>query len=380
RAVGKCPISGFLDVGIEHLEPPINVTLQCRNMHNVLKWSYTQFPPGLRFRVNIAYHNFHYVHVKKTLAQLHADVSFLRDPKNAYYLDVTAVIGQNESAPEEGLSFSYFKDSPADHKCHLDFPSVNVTTQHDGAVLVRFTHPSLVYFHNLPSGPIKRTRKKKSHQELPGFRYDVVLIHQKGRHHSFHCETSVCQETISVDAAQKKHCLNMKGELEKISVQATQDYCVSPREDTPSYLIPIYVICGLSALSALCFVLYMVYRKQTSPNTPSPKSMLISKVVRETCFVPEVAPSSPTPLLSAEEKEFTAFVPCATEPELHLPIRPSSGDEGLCGDDEDGAMAEEPGYVQGQHLEEEESTSGYEKRLMLVELAPDELTEGYRGF
>ncbi|XP_056291835.1 interferon gamma receptor 1-like [Pseudoliparis swirei] len=395
---------GSLPASFSFVAPPINVTLHCHNLHNVLTWSYTHFPPGLRFRVDIrrtqaedGYPDEIWVN---SSAQLQADVSFLSDPQNAYYLEVTAVIGRNESAPEEGLSFSYFKDSPANHICNLDFPSVNVTTQHDGAVRVRFTHPSLVYFQKLPSSPSRRTRKKKSH-ELPGFRYDVVLIHQvihQERQHGFHCETSVCEETISVDAAQKNPCLKMSGELEKISVQATQEYCVRRREDTPSYLIPLFVVCGLSALSALGFVLYMVYRKHTAPNTPSPKSLefpnpptrLISEEFPETFFVPEVEPSSPTPLPSAEERESTPFVHRATEPELRLPIGVSGVDEGPCDDEEEeeGAMneeneepeePEEPEYMSGNHLEEEESASGYEKRPMLVALAPDELTVGYRG-
>jgi len=106
--------------------------------------------------------------------------------------------------------------------------------------------------------------------------------------------------------------------------------------------------------------------------------------------VPEVEPSSPTPLPSAEERESTPFVHRATEPELRLPIGVSGVDEGPCDDEEEeeGAMneeneepeePEEPEYMSGNHLEEEESASGYEKRPMLVALAPDELTVGYRG-
>lgn len=50
---------------------------------------------------------------------LQADVSFLSHPSDAYYLTVTAVIGQNESdpAPPDGITFSYFMNSPAHQKC-----------------------------------------------------------------------------------------------------------------------------------------------------------------------------------------------------------------------------------------------------------------------
>lgn len=49
------------------------------------------------------------------------DLSFLSDANNEYFLQVTAVIGENksESVPHEGIIFSYFKDSPgpATQKC-----------------------------------------------------------------------------------------------------------------------------------------------------------------------------------------------------------------------------------------------------------------------
>lgn len=48
-----------------------------------------------------------------------ADVSFLSDPNNEYFLQVTAVIGDNNSepVPPDGITFSYFKDSPVNQKC-----------------------------------------------------------------------------------------------------------------------------------------------------------------------------------------------------------------------------------------------------------------------
>lgn len=53
--------------------------------------------------------------------RLQADVSFLSDPNNDYFLQVTAVVGQNESqsVPEDGVTFSYFKDSMVNQKCKL---------------------------------------------------------------------------------------------------------------------------------------------------------------------------------------------------------------------------------------------------------------------
>lgn len=54
---------------------------------------------------------------------LQADVSSLSDPYDDYILDVTAVLGANESdnAPPDGIIFSYFMSSPAELKCELCF-------------------------------------------------------------------------------------------------------------------------------------------------------------------------------------------------------------------------------------------------------------------
>ncbi|KAK9541356.1 hypothetical protein VZT92_001408 [Zoarces viviparus] len=388
-----------------YMEPPTNVTLDCHNMHNVLRWSYKQLSPGLRFRVSIgtteAKEGYpREIWVNQT-APLQLDVSSLSDPKSAYLLDVTAVIGQNESdfAPSDGITFSYFKDSPASRICNVDFPSVNVSSNHDGTVLFRFTHPSLVYLHKVPSSPNTKTRTKKSQLSL--FHYDVVIINQT--EHRFYCDTSVCEEHISVDAAQKKHCLKMDGELEKILAQATQEYCVLPPEEAPPVVpdsqsdhIPFIVAgCVLAALLVFGFVFYMVYRKQTTPTTsrlptsvtlPTKLIRVISEAVHETFFVPEVGPASPTPLLSAEDEELTTCGPPCTEPELRLPLVVLTEDEGAS-DDVGVGTNEGPGYMPGcNDLEEDETLdpsevpTGYEKRSSVLDtLAPGEVTEGYRG-
>ncbi|XP_068575769.1 growth/differentiation factor 10b [Cebidichthys violaceus] len=375
---------------LAYVAPPTNVTLDCHNMHNVLRWSYEQPSPGLRFRVHIGSSagNPKDIWVNPP-AQL-ADVSSLNDPKSDYFLDVTAVIGQNESAPSEGITFSYFEDSQVTKICNVDFPSVDLTAQHDGTVRVRFTHPSQVYLQKVPSNPNTKATMTKS--QLSEFRYDVLIINQD-RHHTFYCVESVCEEEISVDAAQKKHCLKMEGKLEKISVQATQEYCVVPPEETPSYHIAFIVIGSLlAALLVFGFIFYMVYRKQTTATSALPTSVMfphkmiqvISEAVQDTFFVPEVEPTSPTPLISKEEEELETVVPPFTESEFRLTLGVSTEDEGVSDDLGVGTNAE-PGYMRGNELEEDEALNpsevpcGYEKRPVFVTLAPDEVAEGYRG-
>ncbi|XP_029305484.1 growth/differentiation factor 10b [Cottoperca gobio] len=390
----------LLQTVVAQVEPPTDVKLHCHNLHNVLKWSYDKPLPGLRFRVNVGSTD-DMNGIPNELwvdppAKLEADVSFLSDPGSSYFLTVTAVIGQNVShaVPDQGIIFSYFKDSQANQRCSLDFPSVNVTAQQDDTVLLRFTHPWLVYHHRLPRSRKTNAREKKSQdaqntRELPVFYYDVVLISQEqSKHHN--CVKDVCEEKLQVDATQKKHCLKVKGELLKIAVKGTREYCAPPFEEAPSYLVHICVVGVLLFFSAVSFVLFMVYRKKTSPSNPLPSAMNFKSKIREVTSgalqerftVAEVEPTSPTPLLSSEEKELSPALIPSTEPDVRLRIGVSEEDEGVSNDME----VRNDDYMQGKNFEEDddppdcsEVPSDYEKRQVLVKLAPDELAEGYRG-
>ncbi|KAI4812676.1 hypothetical protein KUCAC02_024044 [Chaenocephalus aceratus] len=349
------------------VEPPANVTLECHNMHNVLRWDYGQLVPGLRFRVNI-----------RSIARppkeswveppaKQADVSFLSDPRDEYLISVTAVIGQNESnsAPPESIEFSYFQDSISERKCSLDLPSVNVTTLHESKILskilVRFVHPWLLYKIKMPS-------QKKS-KKLPVFRYMVEVVHQKTHTDPTNCEESVCEENVIVVASQEKHCVTVEGELEKMSVKTLRPVCAAPYEEPPSYLVHVWVVSVLLISSAVAFVLFMVYRKKTNAETSTSKffkfaakGMPESKgYLQEKILVPEVVPCSPT--LMEEEKEVTSFIKPCDDAVLRMPCGvPAEADKGLS-DSVEVATDEGSGYTQGRDLEPD---AGYEKRAMVV--------------
>lgn len=145
------------------VEPPTNVTFFCHNLHNLLKWSYNQTVPGLRFRVEIRSlerslpamlteygcsfslvcnreDSIFVITVLITAEtdaprlfltcsppenmwvdppDLHANISLGTHPSDDIMLSVTAVVGQNESdpAPADGITFSYFGDSLVEQKC-----------------------------------------------------------------------------------------------------------------------------------------------------------------------------------------------------------------------------------------------------------------------
>uniref|UniRef100_A0A3Q4AZ71 Uncharacterized protein n=1 Tax=Mola mola TaxID=94237 RepID=A0A3Q4AZ71_MOLML len=376
------------------LEPPTNVTLHCHNLDNIVEWTYSHLVPGIRFRVDIRTLSPKVIWVDPPILQ--ANISLMSDPTDANYLTVTAVNERNESdfAPPEGITFSYFMGSPATQKCFLAFPAVNVTADTDDHVLFHFMHPWMLYHKKLLSSLSTKPRKKKSHDTnieipLPEFMYDIDVINQHTPER-FTCETSVCKGKLAVALAQKKYCLKFTGEMQKMSVQATQDYCTLPLQEMPQNVVsPL-------ALMAFVLVLYMVFKKKTRPSSSLPSSTTFSGqrkhwtlgVAKEPVLVAVVEPSSPTPLISPTEekagKEFTSSMTSSTDPDLRLPIGVLTEDESIC-DFGQAVNDESPGYMQGGKLEDDDtqpcigSSSGYEKRPVLVELAPDELAEGYRS-
>ncbi|XP_030298273.1 growth/differentiation factor 10b [Sparus aurata] len=380
------------------VEPPTNVTLHCHNLLNVVKWSYGEFLPGLKFRVFVGSVSSPPREIWVDPPNLQADVSFSSDPTNDYFINVKAVIEQDESAgaPPGGIKFSYFKDSPADRKCFLDFPAVNVTAQEDH-VMFSFTHPWLLYNYNITSGRVKRRDSKP----IPEFQYKVAIDSQRDQ--KFFCEDSVCKDKfILMNQAQKKYCLEVSGEMGGMEVKAKQSYCAEPIDKPRNDKGFAFIFIGVALLALLLFgfIFFMVYKKKTKPSSSTPNSMtfygrvrqLVLPVSEDQIIVPDVEPASPTPLLPTqkeeEEEEFTPTSTVPAEPEPQLRIGKNEGvsntDEGVCEDIEVG-NPEESLYMHGRNMEDDVTESsdaadhGYEKRPVVVDMGEGENAEGYRG-
>lgn len=89
---------------------------------------------------------------------------------------------------------------------------------------------------------------------------------------------------------------------------------------------------------------------------------------------------SPTPLISPTDESMKSSI----DPSLCLPIEVVTEDEGIC-DFGQAGNGDLPGYMKGSGLEDTDTqpwsgtSCGYETRPVIVELAPDELAEGYRS-
>ncbi|MED6289260.1 hypothetical protein CHARACLAT_001012 [Characodon lateralis] len=380
----------FPFVSSAQVAPPTNVTLTCRSQKNILNWDYDRIVPGLRFLVKILSDS----SLKGCRDEiwvdgppLQANVSFLSDPDATYFLTVKAVLGKNESVPSpmDGLTFSYFHSSLAGQQCLLDLPPVNVTPQPHHQIQFQFKHPWLVYKEGL-SG-CKGHKNKKSYQrvsesKLPDFDYKVKMAGQE-RDHNFGCEDAVCEGRLQVDAAQDQHCLKIQGSLKKMSVESTNEYCALKTEPPHSH-ITLYTWISIIILMGAALVAFMVYRRMTSPSLDMPPPLVFGDkkhpLMPPDDLVSPVGSVSVSPREEDDDQSFTPSVPVPKEYEGRMKLKPEDPEKGNAADDDAAYM---PGGNLASDDEEQESDqrsrSTYERRSVVLGLAPEDRAEGYRG-
>lgn len=355
--------------------PPSNVTLRCHNMQNTLSWGYDESEHGLRFKVFIGSQAREPRDVWVDAPNMSIDLSEYSDPDNDNVVMVYAVKGGVESAPEpeDGIVYSYFQDSPASLKCTLDLPLVNLTTLEENHLHFSFTHPGVLY----PTS--QRPRKKKSHDSqdsLPVFDYHIDVLNQS-QSHKYSCRKKECQGKLHVHGSEKSYCLNISGEMKKMSVQATRMYCSEPLKPSGinpvAYIIPIALVLVGGALIGV-----MVFVKKTSPRTqmPGPESLNFSgknnhqqqnHAAPESSDynVAELEPSSPAPLLPPDQNTSNDSSSFRYEVRLRLGV-PDDDNENEAEEEAGAQGAQEDGYTQGNDLdgdeEEEQAPSAYEHR------------------
>ncbi|XP_051935735.1 uncharacterized protein LOC127610048 [Hippocampus zosterae] len=377
-----CLVTFFvLGIASAHVAPPSDVILYCGNLVTKVAWRYDNPPAGLRYRVDIG---------KVFNSQgdvgplwvyppdLQADLSFLSDQTEDYFLAVTAVLGEEESeaAPGDGITFSYYMDSPATQKCSLDLPPATVSDQQDNSVLISFQHPWLKYWQG------RMWRHEKLDNPLPVFKYDVTL--DKKQFADLRCAEKTCEHTLPVDAGQAKHCATIRGELERVSVHGTQDYCALPVQDNKHIIIAVVV--SLLVLAVVSIILLLVFLKKTKSSSDLPPSLASKRFNR---IVEEERPDvslpvsdSSTPLVMVEGT--TAVSPIDSEA-LGEPEPSERGDASDASDVSYAAEEEQrQAYMGGEQMQEDEDTAtsevhAYERRQIFVGLSPGETIEGYRS-
>lgn len=338
--------------------PPTNMSFRCHNMQNSLSWAHDEPVPGLKFKVSIysklRAHGEHLV----TWPEMSFDLSNYSAPEDDYAIQVSAVLGDDTSinVPEDGIVYSYFMDSPSPIKCGLDLPAVELTTLEENRIHFSFTHPGLIYLPHSQDG-------------LSVFDYNIQAINQESRkyEHTYSCTEAHCQGTIHVDDGKKSFCLNISGEMKKMSVQATQEYCSVPWKmagiNPLAYVIPIVLLLVGGILIAI-----MVFIKKTRDFSPGPAALIfpVKKNNQQSHAQPEgsdcaiLEPSSPVPLLPPDQSTSSGSSTYRDEVRLPLGVPALHQENHL-----EAQEATENGYSPGNCLdgeEDEQPHSAYERR------------------
>ncbi|XP_077468792.1 uncharacterized protein LOC144084339 isoform X2 [Stigmatopora argus] len=370
RTCGNLPLvlTFVLAITSARVAPPYNVILHCGNLINQLTWDYDRPPAGLHFRVDVDrfYSSRKIPPLQVDLPELQANVSFLSEWMDDYNLYVTAVLGNNETseaAPADGVSFSYDVDSSASQICSLDLPPVTVLEQEEHFLLLSFQHPWLVYQHGLPSRSRKKRNEQLDDETLPVFVYDVTL--DKKEFADLRCTDEVCRHKLPVAAGPRPRCVAIKGELERIGVYGTRDYCARPAPQNRDVIIPMAVSSLL--LAAVFAVLVMICWKRARPSSSElPASLRFDTGKEEMSPQPQVVPSP-------DDSTLQLLVETPSESEARREV-----DEPA----DDGADEEEDRDADGGEMEAvDEDVSdhrAYERRDTVERLSLDENVEGYR--
>ncbi|XP_056148166.1 interferon gamma receptor 1-like [Lampris incognitus] len=366
-------------IAAAQVPPATNMTLQCHNFQNIVYWNYSQPSLHPKFKISISALSGRHKPLWVESPTMHADISFLNDPDNDYKLNITAVVGQNESETSPSLIFSYFMDSLSELKCSVDLPPINVTIQPDDIIRFSFFHPLHFYRQTLTEMGIKPKKEWKV------FDYKALAKDQRKENtpHEFSCEEIECVELLAVESGQKSYCVTVAGQWEKLAVNTKQEYCTS-------VLIPSkvnYVVLGVILAILICVIagsLVMIVIKKTSSSSPTPSSMLFSG--RQNANLQDVEKTEVSPL-EASSPGISPLLPLEEDDE---------------GDDlsiEDGSMSADPKdrlkvpeYMLDQDFDKDpeelpsgtpemdnNTSNGYERRPVTVDkLSPSETVKGYR--
>ncbi|KAM8851694.1 uncharacterized protein ACB058_010838 [Synchiropus picturatus] len=243
-----------------------------------------------------------------------------------------------------------------------------------------------------------RSRVEQMMEEWPVFNYNVV---KQGSDYPFLCEEEVCTGKLSVNSSEKTLCLEITGNLEKIEVRGTQEYCVSltSRHDNSTTIIAVVSALVVFAVAAVVFIVIRKFIHPSSLTPPTSFQRISSGSHKEFMRAPPeevmdvaVKVDSPEALLTAEE------LPAAEEPssshficrlpiglqDNHVAVADVSAEGGQRDDDDDDdddLRQEQPdipsAYSQKRNMDA--IMSGCKNAAgSLDELEPGELVETYR--
>ncbi|KAJ7984914.1 hypothetical protein DPEC_G00359700 [Dallia pectoralis] len=252
-------VLALIPCALSYVPPPVNVSVDCRNFHNVIYWNYSEPSLQPHFTVDRAsmYSSQKSVVCANT-SSYHCDVSsFTKHISDTYWIVLTAAVGPHRNKTD--ISFTYDDTMDSDVMCLLDFPPVNISAVSNEWIKVKFSHPFETY-KNYP-----RT------ENMDVFKYTIVM--ENSTEHKFTCNTQECDADIPV-VEMDRHCMSIDGMLGYVKV-APQKICTDRKPDSDHGYTALYIIIPVVGSVVLFFFLLMWLQKKLKGGFSTlPKSML----------------------------------------------------------------------------------------------------------
>ncbi|XP_067092559.1 interferon gamma receptor 1-like isoform X2 [Osmerus mordax] len=376
--------------------PVENVTIVCHNLQTVVYWNHSQPELQPRFTVTLqSYYEGMRTQVCTDTPAYYCNVSAATQENiGDDYIVYVNVSGQNESQRASDTTFSYDRRSSSNQICSVDLPSVNIAVQPDHHVKVYFPHPFHIY-----KEAIKLSDRNT--------KFDYVIITKDQKKHDLFCysEDNECEAWLPAEMAADKHCVNIKGFMDALTVTTPELICIDePPPTKDASLTILYILLPVIIILAVCCALYLVFRKWTK--IPLPES--ITKMLKGVNGYPllveatNISPVIEDPTgLSSDGCSRLLFVETPTT-DLH----PAHSDPGSSGqqthfrfpiprptqevtDEDVTALPRDESSLQGEVEEVEEAQldnredlqagSGYERRdNIIVEMDAGDIVEAYK--
>uniref|UniRef100_UPI0037E92AD8 interferon gamma receptor 1 n=1 Tax=Semicossyphus pulcher TaxID=241346 RepID=UPI0037E92AD8 len=265
--------------------PPTNLTVSCHNLDVTARWEYSRQQPQTRFRVHIrgaageyqnetTYHHFNLSHFVWKSEERYREV---------HVVTVTAVLGGEQSKPVQSNTFTFSDSRPAELKCKLPFPPVDLKVD-DSEASVTFRNPLHFY----------RQLQQAEKLDSVSFEFDVTTADGKSVTHTCPVDQENCQREVLFPEDGEK-CVTLRGWLYNINVgrnvafNETGPIC----PDTSADVLVIVFVVLLSSVALIITVITICICLTKSwtikKNEPIPPMSLRPVLVHREkyCTVPE---------------------------------------------------------------------------------------------
>ncbi|XP_073703380.1 interferon gamma receptor 1-like [Garra rufa] len=190
------------------LTSPANMSIECDSYRVEVQWEYPDLSRDVQFQVEVLQEftegNSNITQILTQNLSLDISKMLFNVPYSLYYVNVTAVRGEEKSRPTQSYTFSYDVYVDSEIRCYLDFPEVELSPK-DGKLHVQFANPLQLY------------RNSPALRDLTNnLKYCIQTVQEKKRESCAICEIkqNTCEMSVVFSEHRGEYCINLTGQIE----------------------------------------------------------------------------------------------------------------------------------------------------------------------